>query len=207
MVRQEMLRRVLMDAGVRPLWWQVNRVIVRVLVVLRFAGKALVIVGVVAVVVGGNDWVWIAIGGFALFLVAFSGILVLAWVWRRRTDKVRWQDGTVTFRTAEHGQKGQFHGQGFPYVICDVEINATPRVTDEADPNPTTHTARVSWSKSKAWDQTNVKGVVVGATMRCLFDRLDGGFGGPVLRAFPQAGPNAALPSGPEIKFWKEKAK
>jgi hypothetical protein len=198
--RENALSQLLREAGVSPAWWQATRVIIRVLRVLISAAIALVIVGAIVGVVAGDQWVWI--GGLALFLVAVQLILVVGWLWRRRTETFRWQDGTVTFRAVEHGYKDDW-----PYVTCDAEINLTPHATDESDSNPPTRRAWLSYQKSVAWDSTNIKGVVDGATMRCLVDRMNGSFGGSVLRAFPKAGRDATLPSGPEIKFEKARAK
>jgi hypothetical protein len=42
--------------------------------------------------------------------------------------------------------------------------------------------------------------LVVGATMRCLIDRMESLI---ALRAFPYAQPDAQLPSGRELKFFR----
>jgi hypothetical protein len=94
----------------------------------------------------------------------------------RDFEKVRWQDeGTVTFRTVEPGGVDD----DVWHVDCEVKLNPAGRIT------------RV---RSVTGD---IRRVVVGVTMRCQFDRLEV----HEFRAFPDAGPDAPLPSGDWVVF------
>ena len=188
--QREIVRRITDEAGISPARRRTERALVQTLKVLTVAGIALLVVGIVV----GDARVWI--GGSALFLVAVVLVGVMGRQRLRRIDKVRWQDGTVTFRTVEPGDVEE-DGQR---VTCDVEINPTPRVVYETDLNPTTRTARVYTTVGPL----DTERLVVGATMRCIIDRIEFPF---VLRAFPYAEPNATLPSGRELKFMKAQAK
>ena len=188
--QRETVRRVSEEAGIGPARRRTERVIVQTLKVLIVAGIALFVVGLVV----GDPRVWI--GGSALVLGAVVLVGVMGRQRLRRIEKVRWQDGTVTFRTVEPGDVEE-HGQR---VTCDVEINPKPRMVYEADLNPTTRAARVFATVGPL----DTERLVVGATMRCIIDRIEFPF---VLRAFPYAEPNATLPSGRELTFMKAKDK
>jgi hypothetical protein len=118
--------------------------------------------------------------GLTTFAVGAIAMILLSW-WRRRLfATVRWQEGTVTFRSIEPGDVGE-DGQ---YVVC--RITATPPVT------VTRVATRVG--------PLDAERLVVGATMRCRFDRASTL---AVLRAYPYAKPDAPLPSGRALKFHK----
>ena len=95
-------------------------------------------------------------------------------------DKVRWQEGTVAFRTVEPGDVGE-DGQ---LVTCRVTVR------------PPANISRVATMVGPM----DAERLVVGATMRCLIDRMDGM---TPLRVFPYARPEAVLPSGRVLKFRK----
>ena len=93
---------------------------------------------------------------------------------------MRWQDGTVTFRTVEPGNVGE-SGQR---VDCEVELSP-------------------QWSLSRVYTTVgplDAERIAVGATMRCLIDRMETLI---ALRAFPYAQPEVPLPSGRELKFFR----
>jgi hypothetical protein len=105
----------------------------------------------------------------------------------RTIDEVRWQEGTVTFRTVEPGKVDEEFGQ--VRFVCEIELNPTARITR----------VRTSFAPPVP------KRLVVGKTMRCLIDRLDIDIN---LRVFPWvAKADAPLPSGRELQFYEEKAK
>jgi hypothetical protein len=186
--RRESVRRVMEEAGFSPAGWRAALAVAQTLRALVIAGLVLLLVGFFVARFVGFAVVWI---GLALF----GGAVVLGLAmmpWRRRIDNVRWLDGTVVFRTVEPGSMGE-SGQR---VVCQIELKPTARVVYEAALNPTARIARVSTTVGPMDTQR----LVVGATMRCLIDRIDTRI---VLRAFPYAEPNAPLPSGRELKFRK----
>ena len=140
----------------------------------------LIVPAVVLLVVG------FAVGGTTLeigipLLVIIVALMVAATGHRRHLiAKVRWLDGTVTFRTVEPGTVGD-DGQ---YVVCQVTLR------------PSTHITRVATTVGPM----DAQHLVVGATMRCLIDR-NGSF--RVLRVFPYAKAEHALPTGRVLKFHK----
>ena len=188
--RRENTRRVIEEAGLSPAAW-------RAAIAVALTRRLLAIAGIVVIFVG----IYTAHSDPFLSRVVWAGLVlfgcaVVLWVAtipvRRRVDKVRWQDGTVTFRTVEPGSVGE-SGQ---HVACEVELKPTARVVYDATLNPTARIARVSATVGPL----DTERLIVGATMRCLIDGLDSG---KLLRAFPYAEPNAPLPSGRELKFQK----
>jgi hypothetical protein len=161
------------EAGFSPGQRPVHFIVSLTLMVLIVAAVALVIVGIVV----GGSLVWI---GLALSVATV--VLMIATSLHRRglVDKVRRQEGTVTFRTVEPGDVGEA-GQ---YVACDIELN------------PPANFTRVATIVGPM----DAKLLVVGSTMRCLVDRIDGLH---VLRVFPYAGADAPLPNGRMLKFHK----
>lgn len=148
--------------------------------VLWFILLLLIVPAVVLFVVG------FAVGGTTLEigipLLVVIVVLMMAATGHRRhlIAKVRWLDGTVTFRTVEPGTVGD-DGQ---YVVCQVTLR------------PYTHITRVATTVGPL----DAQHLVVGATMRCLIDRNDTF---RMLRVFPYASPEHALPSGRVLKFHK----
>ncbi len=171
--RRETVRSLMLEAGASPARLRFERATGPTLRVLVIAGIALAVVGIV--VGGGLLWVGLAVFVGAGFLGAAVG-----WNRLRLIDKVRWQDGTVTFRTVEPGDVGE-RGQR---VVCEVEMN------------PPRRTARLAATVGPL----DVERLVVGATMRCQIDRAEFPV---VLRAFPYAASDAPLPSGRELAFRK----
>ena len=91
--RRERRMRVREEAGISRAQWQVERIVAITLVVLS-------IVGLTLLLVGDGALIWI---GIALFVGAAVALVTLSRVRGRSIEKVRWQDGTVTFRTVEPG--------------------------------------------------------------------------------------------------------
>ena len=168
--RRERRMRVRAEAGISRAQWQVERVVAITLVVLCIAGLTLCFVGA-----GALMWV-----GIALFVGAAVTLVTLSKVRGRRLEKVRWQDGTVVFRTVEPGNVGE-SGQR---VDCDVELS------------PQQSFSRIYTTVGPL----DAERIAVGATMRCLIDRMETLI---ALRAFPYAQPDATLPSGRELKFFR----
>jgi hypothetical protein len=158
-----------------------TRVVVRTVQVLALLGVAAFFGGIVGIAGATSRFngVMLIVGGLALF----GGCAVVMAAIRRQLKDVRWQEGTVTFRTVEPG----FVGESGQRVDCEVELNPTGRITRVYTMVGPIDTQRL----------------VVGATMRCLIDRYEF----TVLRAFPYAQPDAPLPSGRELKFSKARAK
>ncbi len=143
------------EVGVSPALLQAQRVVAHTSRVLAFAGVALAVVGIA--VSGKLLWIGLALAGGGFAVAAAIG-----WNALRVIDKVRWQDGTITIRTVEPGDVGEY-GQR---VVCEVELNPPPRI------------ARVAATVGPL----DARQLVVGATMRCRIDRIDFS---SVLRAFP----------------------
>ena len=178
--RREARQRVEDDAGVsRAQMGRTKLVAGRTLVVLGVLGIAVFIVGLVFR--HTTSWIWI--GGLALFGASVLPIFAMAVDEMRKIEKVRWQEGTVTFRTVEPGNRTE---DGW-YVDCEVELNPTGRIT------------RVYGCIG----YLGRKRLVVGATMRCLIDRTEA----VALRAFPWAEPDAPLPSGDDLLFFEGKSR
>jgi uncharacterized membrane protein len=118
----------------------------------------------------------------ALALTVVAIVVVVAASWHRRhlVDKVRWVDGTVTFRSVEPGDTSE-DGQ---YVECRVDVNPPADITRVATRVGPLDAERLS----------------VGGTMRCLIDRYSRI---NVLRVYPYATPGTQLPSGHVLKFHK----
>ncbi len=171
--RRETMKSLMVEAGASPARLRFERAMGPTLSMLVVAGIALVVVGVVV----GGALVWL---GLAVFVGALALGAAVGWNRVRLIDKVRWQDGTVTFRTVEPGDVGE-NGQR---VVCEVELNPPPRA------------ARVATTVGPL----DVERLVVGATMRCQFDRAEFPV---VLRAFPYAASDAPLPSGRALAFRK----
>jgi hypothetical protein len=161
------------EAGVSQSRRRLHSIVSLTLMVLLVVAVALVVVGLIV----GGTLVWI---GLALLAGTIVVMVVTALQRRRLVDNVRWQDATLTLRTVEPGDVGEA-GQA---VTCDIDLN------------PPADIARVK----TVVGPLDATVVVVGATMRCLVDRT-GGY--QVLRAFPYAEPDAPLPNGRTLKFYK----
>jgi hypothetical protein len=168
--RRERRMRVREEAGISRAQWQVERIVASTLVVLSIVGLTLLFVGD-----GALRWI-----GIALFVGAAVALVTLSRVRGRSIEKVRWRDGTVTFHTVEPGDVDE-SGQR---VDCEVELNP---------PRPFTRVYT-------AVGPLDAGRIVVGATMRCLIDRMETLI---ALRAFPYTQPDAPLPSGRELKFFR----
>jgi hypothetical protein len=187
--RGEILDRLVDEAGVSHAWWRTTGVIARMLVVLAVVGGAVFVAGLV---VSGEGLVWI---GLALSLGSFVLLRAMVAARWQKIANVRWQEGAVTFRTVKPGRFDADWGQR---VDCEVELSPHERI---------------AWVLT--WvDVRDARRLVVGATMRCLIDRMEYSV---LLRAFPNADPNHPLsaqrwwpptPSGPahELRFRKNKA-
>jgi len=116
----------------------------------------------------------------ALVVVAIAVVVAASWHRRHLIAKVRWVDGTVTFRSVEPGDVGE-NGQ---YVLCRVDVNPPADITHVATQVGPLDAERIS----------------IGGTMRCLIDRYNGIH---VLRVYPYATPETQLPSGRVLKFHK----
>ena len=138
---------------------------------------ALSIVGLTLLLVGDGAPIWI---GPALFVGAAVVLVTLSRVRSRSIEKLRWQHGTVTFRTVEPGDVGE-SGQR---VDCEVDLSPQRPFT------------RVYTTVGPL----DAERLVVGASMRCLIDRMESLI---ALRVFPCAQPEAPLPSGRELKFFR----
>ena len=168
--RRERRMRVREEAGISRAQWHAERIVAITLVVLCIAGLTLGFVG-------DGALMWI---GIALFVGAGVGLAALSKVRGRSIEKVRWQDGTVTFRTVEPGDVGE-SGQR---VDCEVDLSPQQSFT------------RIYTTVGPL----DAERIAVGATMRCLIDRMETLI---ALRAFPYAQPDATLPSGRELKFFR----
>jgi hypothetical protein len=133
-----------------------------------------------------NPALLVSIGAAMIVSSAILGFMMVSARFRT-IDEVRWQEGTVTFRTVEPGKVDKEFGR--VRFSCEVELNPTARI------------ARVgTWIVPPG-----PKRLVVGKTMRCLIDRVDIDVS---LRVFPWvAAWDAPLPSGRELLFYEEKAK
>jgi hypothetical protein len=138
--------------------------VVSTLLLLAVLGVAVFVVGLVV----GDGLVWI---GLALFVGSAVLLSVVVWAMLRKVAKVRWQEGTVTFRTVEPVENDIDYGW---CVDCEVELNPTGRIT-------WVHVERASISGFALQEQ-----LVVGATMRCLIDRMEN----VAFRAFPSTAPD-----------------
>ena len=148
----------------------------RTLSLVAVLGVAVFVVGLVV----GDGLVRI---GLALFVGSAVLWSVVAWAMFRKIAKVRWQEGTVTFRTVEPGEHTEYGWR----VDCEVELNPTGRIT-------WVHTAKEIWGSA-----LQEKRLVVGATMRCLIDRT----GRSAFRAFPWAKPDGdPLPRSRRSAAW-----
>jgi hypothetical protein len=174
--RRENAKRLLDEAGISRAAQRSQRVVFRALLALAILGIAAFVAGLIV----NDGLVWI---GLALFAGAVVFLFALGRARARKIEKVRWQDGTVTFRTVEPGDVGE-SGQ---HVECEVELNPTGRAIRVAT---TVGPLDTQW-------------LAVGATLRCLIDRTDLFV---VLRAFPYAQPEGPLPSGREVKFYRATA-
>jgi hypothetical protein len=144
------------------------------------ASILLAIVAIVTTVVGLFVGVSMLEITFALITAAVVLILVTTW-WRRHlVRKVRWVEGTVTFRTVEPGETSE-DGQ---YVECRVVLNPPSSITRVA--------TRIG--------PLDAERLALGGKMRCRIDRLETF---RFLRVFPYAPPDAPLPYGRELKFRK----
>jgi hypothetical protein len=168
--------RLLDEVGVSPAWQRTALVVARTLSLLAVLGVAVFVVGLVV----GDGLVWI---GLALFVGSAVLWSVVLWAMLHKIAKVRWQEGTVTFRTVEPGEHTEYGWR----VDCEVELNPTGRIT-------WVHTEKEIWGSA-----LQEKRLVVGATMRCLIDRTEI----VAFRAFPWAKPDGdPLPSSRRSAAW-----
>jgi hypothetical protein len=181
-MRQKVVMRLKVEAGVSPVRAQAEYVLAQALRVLLVAGLALLVVGSLTSVVSGLVTVAVLVG--AIVLVIANGRRSL-----RVIDKVRWQDGTVTIRTVEPGHVGE-NGQ---HVVCQVELTPLARVVYYASPYPTTQIVRVSATVGPL----DIRPLVVGATMRCQIDRAEQVY----MRVFPYDASSAPFASGRSLEF------
>jgi len=159
------------EAGVSPARRRVHARLWLVMMLLTVAAIAL---SVVSIFVRGA---LVEIG--LASLVAAGALWFTTFWWRRHViAKIRWLDGTVTFRSVEPGEVGD-DGQ---YVVCRVTLRPPVDIT------------RVATTVGPL----DAQHLAVGGTMRCLIDRTNS-FN--VLRVFPYAQPDAKLPSGRMLKF------
>jgi hypothetical protein len=178
---REARKRVEDEAGVSaaPVGRTSIVVVFRSLLAVGLLGMAVYTVGLVL----PHPPSWMGIGGLALFFGGF--VSMFAWIIAgalknslkdlRNIEKVRWQEGTVTFRTVELGKQTE---DGW-YVECQVELNPTGRIIQVyADVTP-----------------LHIRRVVIGATMRCLIDRTEE----VAFRAFPYAKTDAPLASDNQL--------
>lgn len=141
------------------------------LVLLAIVAVGLIVVGIFV------DYTLIGVGVALSFCAAF-GLVVSSWRRKRLIAGVRWEEGTVTFRTVEPGSVGE-NGQ---YVECNITVH------------PALDIRRVATTIGPL----DAERMHVGTTMRCLIDRA-ATFN--VLRVFPYAAEDATLPSGRVLKF------
>jgi hypothetical protein len=168
--------RLLDEVGVGPAWQRTARGVARILSLLVVLGVGVFVVGLVL----GGRLVWI---GLALFVGSAVLWSVVVWAMLHKIAKVRWQEGTVTFRTVEPGEQTEYGRR----VDCEVELNPTGRIT-------WVHTEKEIWGSA-----LQEKRLVVGATMRCLIDRSEI----VAFRAFPWARPDGdPLPSSRRSGAW-----
>jgi tetratricopeptide (TPR) repeat protein len=182
--RREALKRVKYEAGVTPAQMGRTKLVVRrTMLMLPVLGIAVFIAGLV--LHHTTPWIWI--GGLALFFLGFVPIVAWKVTDDRKVEKVRWQEGTVTFRRVEPGRYGGGYSQhpvsadwreNFCFHDCEVELNPTGRIT-------WVHEAGAYQDKPPA-----TRGIIVGATIRCLIDRTEL----IAFYAFPRAVPDAPLP-------------
>jgi hypothetical protein len=161
------------EVGISPLWRAFH-------FVLWAASMLLAAIAVVTAVVG--IFVGVSMLEITFALITAAVVLILATnIWRRHLiRKVRWVEGTVTFRTVEPGETSE-DGQ---YVECRVTIRPPSTVTRVATRIGPLDAERLS----------------IGGTMRCLIDRLETT---KFLRVFPYAPHDAPLPYGRMLKFHK----
>ena len=164
---------LLVEAGASPWVRRLHSVLWFLLLLLIIPAA---VVSVIGVFVGGT----LLAVGLAVFVSAV--VLMFATSFHRwhLIRKVRWAEGSVTFRTVEPqglSEEGQ-------YVVCQVTIRPPVDFTQVG-----THSGPL-----------DAQHLVVGATMRCLIDRNEGF---KPLHVFPYARPDAPLPSGRVLKFQK----
>jgi hypothetical protein len=171
--RREKTFRLLAEAGVSESRLRAEHAVAQVF-------KLLVVVGVACIVAGflwRSPLIWI---GVVLSIGSIVAVIAMGAYRLRSIEKVRWREGTITFRTIE---PGHVHEDGQD-VVCEVEVSPPPYVLRMAT----------------TVGPMDVQRLVVGATMRCRIDRT----GLPiVLRAYPYAEPGAELPAGRELGFRK----
>jgi hypothetical protein len=171
--RREKTFRLLAEAGVSESQLRVEHAVAQVFKLLAVVGLAFIVAGFAGK--GGLLWIGIALSvGSAVAVIAMGTYRL------RSIEKVRWREGTITFRTVE---PGPVHENG-QQVVCEVEVSPPPYVLRMAT----------------TVGPMDIQRLIVGATMRCRIDRV----GLPiVLRAYPYAEADAALPSGRELGFQK----
>jgi hypothetical protein len=176
--RRENIKRLMAEAGVSPSLARAIHATAQTGRVTAAAGLATAAAGIALAFAGiafGSTLAWtgLAVAVIAAALAAAMGAYTL-----HAIRKVRWQDGTITFRTVEPGDVSE-HGQR---VVCEVELMPPPR------------SARVT----AVVGPLDVARLVVGATMRCRLDRAEVAV---VVRAYPYATPYDPLPSGRALAF------
>jgi hypothetical protein len=151
-----------------------QRFLGRTLAVLGLSGIPVFIVGLV--LPHTTSWIWI--GGLALFFGGF--VPIFAWIGadNRKVEKIRWREGTVTFRRVKIRR---YLGEDGWDLDCQVELNPTGRITWV---NTTFHA-----SPPAAHFTLEMRGIVVGATMRCLIDRTER----VVFRVYPSSTPYSKM--------------
>lgn len=161
------------EVGISPVWRGLH-------FVLWAASMLLAAVAVVTTVVG--IFVGVSMLEITFTLIAAAVVLILVTTWWRRhlIRKVRWVEGTVTFRTVEPGETSE-DGQ---YVTCRVDLRPPSNITRVA--------TRIG--------PLDAERLALGGKMRCRIDRLETV---KFLRVFPYAPPDAPLPYGHEWKFHK----
>jgi hypothetical protein len=164
--------RLMVEAGVSPVLRQLHRVVWYLMLLL--------VIATVALTVAAFFNIDLLVPSFAAMLGTVVLILAASWHRRYLVRTVRWQEGTVTFRSVVPGDVGE-DGQ---YVVCDVTIRPPSDIT------------RVATQVGPL----DAERLALGGTMRCLIDR-NAGF--RVLRVFPYATRDAPLPSGRMLKFHK----
>ena len=188
-------KRVRDEAGVNPAQQgRTKLVVARTLAVLGLSGIAVFVAGLV--LRHTTSWIWI--GGLALFFGGF--VPIFGWIAadHSKVEKVRWQEGTVTFRTVELGTLTE-DGRD---VNFEVELNPTGRITWVFTQLRQRYSRAEAYSGVEAMGMLKEKRLVVGATMRCLIDRIEDF----AFRAFPYAKPDAPLPYGDELLFYEGKS-